>query len=347
MLAARKSKSPDVVASLLASGASGQMKSRDGRTAFDYAAGNEALRKSAAYVALQKAQNLFELVRTAPPEFVTAALGNGAKAEDRDESQWTPLMCAAERNQDPRVIMVLLEAGAVVDSHGPGGWTPLMLAARANQSPDVVMALLKGGANGQVVSSDGKTAFELAAGNGKLKGTPALKALERSQNIFQLVRTCTAADVQNAVTGGADVNGRNEAGFTPLMVAAERNVDPKVIAALVKAGANLNDLTSDGRTALMLAAHDTKNPDVIMALLKAGADGLLASDDGMTAFDHAADNLKLKGTAALKALDKARTPPPATTTPATVPAPPAATAPSAPAASSTSAAPAPAAPSAN
>jgi len=57
-------------------------------------------------------------------------------------------------------------------------------------------------------------------------------------------------------------------------------------------------------------------PDVVVALLKAGADGLLTSDAGKTAFDYAAANVKIKGTAAYKALDKARTPPPPPAPPA-------------------------------
>jgi ankyrin repeat protein len=322
MLAARRSKGPDVVAALLASGASGQVKSVDGRTAFDYAAANESLKGTSAYGALQRAQNLFELVRTATPALVTAALSRGAKAEDLDEDQWSPLMYAAESNSDPRVITVLLQAGAAIDDQDPGGWTPLMLAARANQNPEVVMTLLKAGARGEVTSSDGKTAFDWAAGNAKLKGTAAYKALERAQSFFQRVRTCSPADIQAAVAAGSDVNGRDEAGWTALMYAAQRNGDPKVIAALVKAGANLNDLTPDGLTALMLAARETRNPDVIMALLKAGADGTLLSDAGKTAYDYAAGNPKLKGTAAYRALGKARTPPaPAAAPPA--PAPPA------------------------
>ena len=183
------------------------------------------------------------------------------------------------------------------------------------------MTLLKAGANGEIKSSEGKTAFDWAAGNGKIKGTAAYKALERAQNFLERARTCSPADVQEAVTKGADVNKRDEQSWTPLMYAAQRNDNPKVIAALAKAGANVNDRTLDGFTALMLAARDTRNPEVIVALLKAGADGTLTSDAGKTAFDYAAGNPKLKGTAAYKALNKARLPPPAPAAPAAKPAP--------------------------
>jgi ankyrin repeat protein len=94
------------------------------------------------------------------------------------------------------------------------------------------------------------------------------------------------------------------------MYAAQRNANAKVIAAFVAAGASVDQRTPDGLTALMIAARDSVSPDVVIALLGAGADGLLKTGDGKTAYDLATGNAKIKGTAAYKALDKARTPPP-------------------------------------
>ena len=61
----------------------------------------------------------------------------------------------------------------------------------------------------------------------------------------------------------------------------------------------------------MLAARDSPSPGIVVALLAAGADGTLTTDEGKTAYDFAGGNAKIKGTAVYKALDKARTPPPA------------------------------------
>jgi ankyrin repeat protein len=215
-----------------------------------------------------------------------------------------------------------------------------LLAARESRTPDVITALLKAGADGTLLYDEDKTAYDYATGNAKLKGTAALKALERAQSFIRLVRTCTAADVQAAVAAGAKVNDTDDVGWTPLMYAAQRNGDAKVIAALVKAGAAVNDRTPDGCTALMLAARESRAPDVITALLKAGADGTLLSDEGKTAYDYAAGNPKIKGTAAYKALEKALTPPPPAPAPAAQTGAPAAAAPSTPAPST----PAPSAP---
>jgi ankyrin repeat protein len=54
------------------------------------------------------------------------------------------------------------------------GSTPkLMYAAGNNQNPEVITTLLKAGADGKAKSTDGKTAFDYAQANEKLKGTDA------------------------------------------------------------------------------------------------------------------------------------------------------------------------------
>jgi len=53
-----------------------------------------------------------------------------------------------------------------------------MVGARANEDPEVVIVLLNAGANGKLKSSDDMTAFDYGAGNDKLKGANALKALQ-------------------------------------------------------------------------------------------------------------------------------------------------------------------------
>ena len=238
MLAARKSACPDVVAALLAAGADGRLKSA-GKTAFDYAMTNGNLKGTAAYGSLQRAQSLCELARTGTVDMVTAAIAKGERADGSDEDQWTALMYAAESNPDPQVIGALVKSGASVDGKGPLGFTPLMLAARANRNPGVVMALLASGASGQVKSSDGKTPFDWASENPKIDKV-AYRALERAQNFFEIVRSCSPSDVETAVKSGQSVNARDEQGWRPLMYAAQRNGDPGVVATLVGAGAKVD-----------------------------------------------------------------------------------------------------------
>jgi ankyrin repeat protein len=67
----------------------------------------------------------------------------------------------------------LLNAGANVNDRNTWGATPLMLAAEYNENPAVVITLLNAGADGTIKSSEGETAFDYAQQNQKLKGTKA------------------------------------------------------------------------------------------------------------------------------------------------------------------------------
>ncbi|MGO9307554.1 MAG: hypothetical protein ACLQDL_00855, partial [Spirochaetia bacterium] len=53
------------------------------------------------------------------------------------------------------------------------GRTALMWAAVANPNPEVILALLKSGANPKIRSNEGKTAFDYARYNMRLKGSDA------------------------------------------------------------------------------------------------------------------------------------------------------------------------------
>jgi len=74
------------------------------------------------------------------------------------------------------------------------------------------------------------------------------------------------------IQGGANVNGKDEDGMTPLMWAVTNNA-PKVVKVLLEGGANVDEREDSlGRTALMLAVdREDSNPEVVEALIEAGA----------------------------------------------------------------------------
>lgn len=88
--------------------------------------------------------------------------------------------------------------------------------------------------------------------------------------LFQAVRGGHAETVRSILTGGrADVNGRDESGDTPLIIAARAGHDD-VVQALLVARADPNAKNDGGQTALSSAAaggHD----EVIRLLKQAGA----------------------------------------------------------------------------
>jgi ankyrin repeat protein len=88
-------------------------------------------------------QDLLQLAKTGTPEQIEAALRKGAKVLVKD--------CACR--------------------------TPLMHATGYDANPKVALALLKAGANVRVKSLEGKTAYDYAAENQKLKGTDVCREL--------------------------------------------------------------------------------------------------------------------------------------------------------------------------
>lgn len=76
--------------------------------------------------------------------------------------------------------------------------------------------------------------------------------------------------VRSLVKLGADVNARDEGGKSALMFAAV-NVDAR---------------TKKGYTALMFAAENNMNPEVIAELLKAGANPKITNGGNKRAIDY-------------------------------------------------------------
>ena len=97
------------------------------------------------------------------------------------------------------------------------------------------------------------------------------------------------------VEAGADVNARNDRGFSPLHAAARLNENEAVVRALLAAGAEL-DAWATGfsvdygweATPLLEAAESNANPAVIAALLDAGADASVRGWGGETVLHRAA-----------------------------------------------------------
>jgi ankyrin repeat protein len=128
----------------------------------------------------------------------------------------------------------------------------------------------------------------------------------QAPTLLDLASTGTVEQVQKAIAAGADLNARDAADRTVLMLVAANNPDAGVISVLVKAGAKVNARGPNGWTALMMAAYNNPNPDVVESLLKAGADGRARSGAGETAYDYARDNDKVVASQAYSDLRKAQ-----------------------------------------
>ena len=104
-----------------------------------------------------------ELCRTGTLQEVTNAIKNRENVNTKTNNGETPLMAAAQHNDNPKVITALVKAGAGVNARDKSGDTPLIFAA-ANPHTGVITALVKAGADVNVkTNSGGLTPLILAA----------------------------------------------------------------------------------------------------------------------------------------------------------------------------------------
>lgn len=99
----------------------------------------------------------------------------------------------------------------------------------------------------------------------------------------------TLRSVERKIKNGADVNAKDDYGYTPLMEASWNSKNSDIIDVFIKHGADVEARDdSGGMTPLMFGARWNKNPDVINVLIKHGADVNAQDKNGMTPLMHAA-----------------------------------------------------------
>ena len=123
----------------------------------------------------------------------------------------------------------------------------------------------------------------------------------QSQEVTPLHIAASGNDLQKVVLlleKGAELEARDTAGGTPLMIAAGGSSTPEIVQLLIEKGAEVNARSTIGLTPLMFAAGDSSTPGIVQLLLEKGADALAKDKEGKKAIDHAQENEKLKGTPA-------------------------------------------------
>ena len=237
---------PAVVDSLLAAGADPGARDNTGKTPWEYARANPALkgmdfRPRTAEVPCEH-WNTKAFFGRADAADVSRCLKAGAKVSARDETGRTVLHLAALYSQTPAVVNTLVKAGARVTARDETGATPLHAAATKSKTPAIVKALLDAGASPAARDETGKTPRDYAKANLALKGADLHPLLEGSSceawNTKVFFARANAADVVRCLKAGAQVSARDEAGMTPLHAAASRSGTPGAVKALLDAGAD-------------------------------------------------------------------------------------------------------------
>lgn len=99
----------------------------------------------------------------------------------------------------------------------------------------------------------------------------------------------TDEKIMELINSSDDINAKGKRGDTVLMVASAFNNNPGIVKALIKDGANVNAKNDQGWTALMsaLANDANSNSEIIKILIEAGADVKAKNNKGITARDLA------------------------------------------------------------
>ena len=224
------------------------------------------------------------------PEVVRLLISRGANPRLGKEHDplHTPLEDAVifERAE----VAELLAAAGGYTPHRRVYGQPLLHRACAKGDPRIVEALLKAGADCNEEDENGSTPLLTAITYGRLGVVKSLLQLqkvldvmhlhfiktdEKKRTAFQLAADyCGPSIVSAMIEKGADVNGCNAEGKSPLICAVERN-DAMLVRLLVENGADLNK-TAAGRPTPLAHARATLDgavrENMVALLIRLGAD---------------------------------------------------------------------------
>jgi ankyrin repeat protein len=191
----------------------------------------------------------------------------------KDGEGLTPLLIAAKTGLAPNVA-ALLEVGADADERCNKGWTALFWAVWSRVAEAVEMLLHKLG----VTVSLPRPSVQ-----------PSLVEQRDDQENTLLMIAAALPDKRIAemlLDGGADINAKNAAGNTALIIASRQMADVSTTEWLLSHGAQTDITDNAGRTALFLACSNYQF-DAIRSLLNAGADPSIRTKANATAATYA------------------------------------------------------------
>jgi ankyrin repeat protein len=207
-------------------------------------------------------------------------LDHGADVNARSDDMRTPLMIAARRPGNALTVKLLLDRGAKPNpNYRPESESSPLIEALTSGDPEIVAMLLDHGADAKMAGETGLT-MAIAAHCPSCVDRILQQITDKSVLTFALDDTVVFADTRDVralLNSGADANGYDLLGRTPLMYAAiSDNLSVENMQLLIDRGADVNAIdkhakTGDaGLTPLDIARHNGDTP-IVKLLLKEGA----------------------------------------------------------------------------
>jgi ankyrin repeat protein len=199
-------------------------------------------------------------------DIVKLLVSAGADVNTRDDSGYTPLVCASLYNL-PRIVDLLVSKGANLETKDRHGYTPLGIAAKFGKT-EALKRLLEAGAEVDSGKEDSFTPLARAASSRQKDAFNILLKYGADASIaWSQSADLNSEFLHSLLEAGAEVDAVDEEGRTALHRAAEEGREDKV-KVLLAWGPDVHMRTKEGKTALDLARMDA-NREVIDLLMEA------------------------------------------------------------------------------
>lgn len=213
-------------------------------------------------------------------EAVRLLVKSGAKINKPGFNKLTALHMAVEKDINPHIALHLIQAGANVNAVDEGGNTPLHYAVEI-KNIEIVKAMIKAGADVEIENGEQNTALMIAVAGDDLQmiqlliSSGAVVKTSGSKKNHEVLHTAAyhsnnLETVKLLLKAGANVNGRDDVGNTPLIYAAWRANSkntgaekmPELITLLLSAGADPNAKSERGTTPMSVVIDAQNNTAV-------------------------------------------------------------------------------------
>jgi serine/threonine-protein phosphatase 6 regulatory ankyrin repeat subunit A len=208
---------------------------------------------------LKPPYSIFEAAMYGDIETVKQHLNSGTDVGAKDSSGVTSLHVAAVSG-NTEIAELLIAKGADVNAKGILGWTPLFTAAGEGHMKIVELLIAKD-ADVNAKSDDGRTPLDRAKRHPKTAdllrkhGGKTGTEVKQTYSIFEAAKKNLVDTVKHKLSGGVDINSKDDDGFTALHWAVYRS-HKDLIESLIDKGANINAKDIFGKTPLDYADGD-------------------------------------------------------------------------------------------